>query len=144
MDASSFTEADSKLHSNPLKTPFFTMVNIVSKNFTSPRHAQRVLIVILVFACLWAIGLLSLVGLCFKRQKRITKTSVDKRRSHKAGSQTHTTHDIKRYLLAYVEKLVSDVYLATKSKMELAVDETRKYHRYFQLFTARDDQIDAN
>eukprot|EP01034_Spumella_vulgaris_P031902 gene31902-39415_t len=115
-----------------------------SKDFTSPQDAQKVLIVILMFACLWAIGLLSLVGLCFKRQKRITKTTVDKRRSHKAGSQTHTTQDIKRYLLAYVEKLIPDVYHATKSKMERAIDETRKHHRYLQLFSARDDQIDAN
>jgi hypothetical protein len=109
-------------------------------DLNSAADLKKTLIVILMYGTLWSVGLLGILSCsCFQRF-RSSKSGAEVMLSEKKerAMLTRSNHDIKQYLMGYVNEVFPSVY-QTKSGVERLWTEIKKHHRYLLLFSTSGD-----
>ena len=105
-------------------------------DLNSASDLKQTLIVIMMYGILWSVGLLGILSCsCFQRV-RISKSGATVALSEKKerAMLTRSNHDVKQYLMGYVNEVFPSVYQA-RSSLERLWNEIRKHHRYLLLFS---------
>ena len=116
----------------------FVETLLVADGFNSVEDLQRVLIVILMFAVLWGMGLVVIFGCTWRQQYKKKKNEKDKQvleRRKQGALLSRSPAAVREYLVNYVAEVFPSVF-SNKPFFTRIVNEVKRHHRYLTLLTA--------
>lgn len=118
---------------------FFDTIE-TAQDLNSLSDLRKTLIVILMYSVLWSVGLLGILGCSYFQRYRFPKSGNAQALSLKKerAMLTRSNHDVKQYLMSYVNEVFPSVFQA-KSRLERLWNEIKKHHRYLLLFSTSGD-----
>jgi hypothetical protein len=112
---------------------------------TSPKAIERALIVIIMFALLWAGGL-TLILVCFVRQRQLQQESLERKledgRKAQQNSENSTLEEVRERLVRYVDSVFPVIFYPGHLLLRLK-DEIRRNHRYLMMFMLLEGELEG-